>query len=205
MTQAHSDKPADDALPEDLDLSAEGAAPAAPAAGLAEAQAKIAELEKKMAEIKDQALRALAEAENTRRRSERERQDTAKFAVSSFAKDLLNVSDNLRRALNSISPEAREKSPELKNIYTGVEATERELLRAFDSNNIRKVEPMNQKFDPNLHEVLFEVDAPDKPPGTVVQIIEPGYTIHERLLRPARVGVARGGDTAAGSSIDREV
>jgi len=167
--------------------------------------AKIADLEMKLAEANDRMLRAVAEADNTRKRLEKERLDTAKFAVSSFARDLLSVADNLKRALQAITPEQREKMPELKNIYIGVEATERELLGIFDRNGIRKVEPLHQKFDPNLHEVIFEAPAPDKPAGTVVQVVEPGYTIHDRLLRPARVGVSKGGDMDAGSTVDREV
>jgi molecular chaperone GrpE len=182
-------------------------ASAAAAAELAAAQAKIAELEKKASDMRDQALRALAEADNVRKRGERERQDMAKFAVSSFARDLLTVADNLRRALSAISPEACEKSPELKNILTGVEATERELLRVFLNNGIRKIESLNEKFDANLHEVLFEVEMPGKPPGTIVQEIDSGYFIHERLLRPARVGVSKGGEASAGpgATVDKEV
>lgn len=196
MTQ----NPAQDEQPEDIspDLDGNGGGDA-----LAAAHAKIAELEQAVATIKDQALRALAEAENTRKRTERDRQDTAKFAVSSFARDLLSVADNLRRALSAITPEQRENSAELKNIYTGVEATERELLGLFERNSIRKIEPLGQKFDPNLHEVLFEVDG-GKEPGTVMQVIEPGYTIHDRLLRPARVGVSKGGDEP-GSTVDKQV
>lgn len=201
MTQVN---PAEDQpLPEDDNQPA--LEEAAEDGGMAAAQAKIAELEKKVAEIKDQALRALAEAENTRKRAERDRQDTAKFATASFARDLLSVSDNLRRALAAISPEARDMNADLKTIFTGVEMTERELLSIFERNNIKKVEPMGQKFDPNLHEVLFEADVPNVAPGVVIQVIEPGYTLHERLLRPARVGVAKGGETGSGSNVDQEV
>ena len=200
MTQVN---PAEnDGLPEDIEPSLEEAAEDG---SLGAAQARIAELEKKVAEIKDQALRALADADNTRKRSERDRQDTAKFAVSSFARDLLSVADNLRRALAAISPEAREMNADLKTIFTGVEMTERELLSIFERNNIKKVEPMGQKFDPNLHEVLFEADVPNAAPGVVIQVIEPGYTLHERLLRPARVGVAKGGETGSGGNVDQEV
>jgi molecular chaperone GrpE len=163
---------------------------------------RIAELEKKAADATDKMLRALAELENTRKRAERERQDMAKFAVSGFARELLNVADNLKRALSAITPEAREKSPELKSIATGVEMTERELLRVFAQNGIRPVETLGKKFDPNLHEVMFEGDS-DQPPGTIIQVIEGGYTIHDRLLRPARVGVAKGAETSAG--VDQEV
>ncbi|MDF3023233.1 MAG: nucleotide exchange factor GrpE [Alphaproteobacteria bacterium] len=207
MTQVN---PAEnDGLPEDIERLPEDIEPsleeAAEDGGLGAAQARIAELEKKVAEIKDQALRALADADNTRKRSERDRQDTAKFAVSSFARDLLSVADNLRRALAAISPEAREMNADLKTIFTGVEMTERELLSIFERNNIKKVEPMGQKFDPNLHEVLFEADVPNAAPGVVIQVIEPGYTLHERLLRPARVGVAKGGETGSGGNVDQEV
>jgi molecular chaperone GrpE len=198
---SRQDNPADGHLPEPAQTPA---ADAAAMPTLDEALKQIAELNKKAAEATDKMLRALAEAENTRRRSERERQDTAKFSVASFARDLLTVSDNLRRALNAISPEQREKNEQLKIIFTGVEATERELLRVFENNGIKKIEPLNQKFDPNLHEVLFEAPAEGKVPGTVIQVIEPGYMIHERLLRPARVGVAQGG-SVEGSKIDQQV
>lgn len=171
---------------------------------LAAAQARIAELETLLAETKDKALRALAEAENTRRRTERDRQDTAKFAVASFARDMLTVSDNLSRALDAIKPEQRQASPELENIFVGVDATARELLRVLSSNGIKKIEAMGQKFDPNQHEVLFEVDMPGTAAGTIVQVIEPGYMIHERLLRPARVGVAKS-DVETPHVVDKEV
>jgi molecular chaperone GrpE len=194
--------------PLDEDVPTPDTQVAEPSPELDAALAKIAELEKRLAEMKDQALRALAEAENIRKRTERAREDTAKFAVSSFARDLLTVADNLRRAMGSISRDAQEKMPELKNIYVGVAATERELLRIFESNGIRRIEPMDEKFDPNLHEVMFEAHVPGKEPGFVFQVIDPGYTIHERLLRPARVGVAKAGDTSApeaGGTVDKEV
>jgi molecular chaperone GrpE len=182
----------------------EDAADGAPAAESA-ADPRIAELEAKLAEVTDKALRALAEADNVRKRSEKERQDTAKFAVSSFAREVLPVADNLRRALAAITPEQQAENEALKNIYIGVEATERELFRALEKNGVKKIDALDQKFDPNFHEVMFEADVPGKPPGTVIQILEPGYTIHERLLRPARVGVAKGGEAPSGSTIDQEV
>ena len=172
---------------------------------LAAAKAKIAELEKKVAEIKDQALRALAEADNTRKRAERAKEDTAKFAVSSFARDLLSVADNLRRALGAMPAEAREKNPELVNIHTGISAIERDLLRVFENNGIKRIDPINQKFDANQHEVMFEVESPNQPAGTVVQVIDPGFLIHERLLRPARVGVSKGDIPPAGDTVDKQV
>ena len=166
---------------------------------------QIAELTKKLTETKDKMLRALAEVENMRRRTERERQDTAKFSVAGFARDLLTVSDNLRRALDAIPEDERNKNEQLKTIFTGVESTERELLHIFENNGIKKIDPLNQKFDPNLHEVIFEVPAEGKAPGTIVQIIEPGDMIHERLLRPARVGVAKDDTAPKKSKIDKQV
>lgn len=175
------------------------------AGALAAAVARIAELEALVAEMNDKALRALAEADNTRKRMEKERQDTAKFAVSGFARALLSVADNLGRALSAITPEQRTQDGPLKTIFTGVEATERELLRVLEGQGITKVDPTGQIFDPNLHEVMFEIDAPDQPPGTILQVLEPAYMIHDRLLRSARVGVAKGGIAAEGSQLDQSV
>lgn len=158
---------------------------------------KVAELEAKVKDATDKMLRALAEVDNTRKRAEKERQDVSKFAITSFARDMLGVADNLRRAISAVPADQRDSNPALKNILLGVEATERELQRALEAQGIRKVDPIDQKFDANLHEVMFEVNTPDKPPGIIVQVIESGYTIHERLLRPARVGVSKGGNTSA--------
>jgi len=169
---------------------------------------QVADVTKQAAEAQDKMLRALADAENTRRRAERDRTDTAKFSVTGFARDLLTVSDNLRRALNAIPADHRDSNEQLNTIYEGVEATERELLRVFQKNSISKIEPLDQKFDPNLHEVIFEIPSADKVAGTVLQVVEPGYMIHERLLRPARVGVAKsmdgGGTPSEGSIIDQQ-
>ncbi len=192
MTTAH---PQDDSTP-NQEPPADDHAPVSDdvVVNLAEAAptARIAELEAKLAESNDRVLRALAEADNTRKRLEKERLDTSKFAISGFARDLLAVADNLRRALAAITPEQQAANAELKNIYIGVEATERVLLQLFEKNGIKKIEPLGQSFDPNQHEVIFESDIPGQAAGTIVQVIEPGYTIHDRLLRPARVGVAKG-------------
>jgi len=173
---------------------------------LAEALQQIEVLGKEAADMKDKMLRALADAENTRRRAERDRIDASKFAVTGFARDMLSVSNNLRRALEAIPADQRSSNEQLKTIYEGVEATERELLRVFEKNGITKIEPLGQKFDPNLHEVIFEIPSADKEAGTVLQVVEPGYMIQERLLRPARVGVAKNdGGSAAGSMVDQQV
>ena len=162
--------------------------------GTAEAGAgevRLAELQAENAMLKDRLMRALADTENLRRRTEREREDTAKYAVSKFAGDLLSVADNLRRAIDAVPAEARETDEFVKNLLAGVEATERELLQSFERAGIKKNDPSGQPFDPNFHEVLFEVPSSGQPSGTVVQLVQPGYTIHGRLLRPARVGVAK--------------
>jgi molecular chaperone GrpE len=160
--------------------------------------AKIAELEAANAQIKDQAMRALAEAENARKRAVKDREDASKFAVSGFARDLLSVADNLRRALDAMPKEADDT---IKNLITGIEATEREMLGVFERNGLRKIEPLNQPFDPNQHEVMFEMPSGGQPPGTILQILEPGYTLNGRVLRPARVGVAR--DEGQGSASEQ--
>jgi molecular chaperone GrpE len=149
---------------------------------------RIAELEALVAELKERSLRALAEVDNVRKRTQKEVDDTRRFAISGFAKELLVVSDNLRRALD-----AAPKDPDtaLKNFLIGVEATERQLASAFEKAGIRKMEPLGKPADPNLHQIMMEVDGGDAPPMTVVQVLQDGYTIHDRLLREAYVGVAR--------------
>ncbi|WP_321393436.1 nucleotide exchange factor GrpE [Emcibacter sp.] len=151
---------------------------------LAAAQAEIAEL-------KDKLLRAVAETENLRRRAEREKQDATNYAVTAFARDLLPVSDNLRRALDSL-PEDADGNETLKALVEGVEMTERELLNNFEKHGIRKVDPKGEKFDHNLHQAMFEIPNSGAEEGTVVQVMQVGYTLKERLLRPAMVGVAKG-------------
>ncbi|HVJ40240.1 MAG TPA: nucleotide exchange factor GrpE [Dongiaceae bacterium] len=152
---------------------------------LAAAQAEVAAL-------KDQLLRALAETENVRRRAARDKEDAGKFAMAGFAREVLGVADNLHRALEAISPESLEKDQALKTLFEGVQATQRQLEGAFEKQAIKKVWPLGEKFDSNLHQAMFEVPGTDKPAGTVVQVLQAGYTLHERLLRPAMVGVAKG-------------
>ena len=163
---------------------------------------RIAELEAEVAKYKDQALRALAEQENVRRRAQRDREDALKFATSGFAKDLVTVADNLRRAIDSV-PEAQVKDELVRNLLSGVSATERELLGAFEKHGIRKLDPIGEKFDHNFHQAIFELENTGKPAGTVVQVLQAGYTIHDRLLREAMVGVAKGPVTDAAASEDK--
>lgn len=152
-------------------------------------------LQKQLNEAKDQMMRALAEAENTRKRAAKERMDAGKFAIAGFARELIDVADNLRRALNAIPDEVRQNDEWVKNLFDGVEATERTLLKAFDNNKVRKIDPMGEMFDPNFHEVMFETPMPGKAPGTVIQVLETGYVLNDRLLRPARVGVVKNDGT----------
>ncbi|MDX2027596.1 MAG: nucleotide exchange factor GrpE [Alphaproteobacteria bacterium] len=148
-----------------------------------------------LAEMKDQLLRALADAENTRRRAQKEREDTAKYAVGNFAKEMLGVADNFARALDAIPKDASD--PVVKNLVAGIEATERQLRAALERFGIKEMEPLGEPFDPNFHRVMMEIDDPDQPPGTVLQVLQAGYTIHDRLLREALVAVAKGGKTSA--------
>ena len=162
-------------------------------------------LEQELDRTKDQMIRALAETDNIRKRGLREREDAQKFAVSAFSRDLLSVADNLRRALAAVPAELAEATPEIKNLLSGIEATERELLKSFEKNGIQKIEPLDEKFDPNFHEVMFEAVIPSKPAGMIIQVIEAGYTLNGRLLRPARVGVSKGDASGTTHSVDTQV
>lgn len=155
-------------------------------------ETRVLELEAELAEQKDRLLRALAETENVRRRAQREREDASKYAVAGFAKDLLSVADNLRRALESL-PESEVRDDRTRSLLAGVAATERELLSIFERHGIRRIDPKGERFDHNFHQAIFEAERPDQPTGTVVEVLQPGYVLYDRLLRPAMVGVAKGG------------
>lgn len=151
------------------------------------------ELEARVAELKDQLLRAIAEQENVRKRADRERDQIRKFGISNFAKDLLSAADNLRRALDAGPENMDGVDDAVRNLIIGVEMTEKELLTAFEKNGIRKIDPMGEKFDYNFHQAMFEVEDSGREAGTVVQVLQPGYAIEDRILRPAMVGVAKAG------------
>jgi molecular chaperone GrpE len=159
---------------------------------------RIAQLEGEVALLKDQLLRAMAETENVRRRAERDREETARYSVSKFAKELVAVADNLHRALESVPPEARTTDEALNNLMIGIEATGRQLSAAFEKAGIHRMDSLDKPFDPNFHQVMFEVESTDKPAGTVVQVLQEGYMIHDRLLREAMVGVAKQGAGGTG-------
>ena len=157
----------------------------------------VAALEAERNELKDKLLRTLAEMENLRRRSEREIADARAYAVTKFARDTLNVADNIRRALESVPDDARETAEgPFKSLIEGIDLTERDLLNTLERHGVKRLDPQGQKFDPHLHQAMFEVPNPDVPNGTVVQVVQSGYVIGDRVLRPALVGVAKGGPKA---------
>ncbi len=146
------------------------------------------------ASLKDRSLRALAESENLRRRAEREVADAKVYGVTGFARDMLTFADNLNRAIDSVAPDALSGAdPALKAFVEGIVLTERDFQSRLAKQGIKKLEPQGKKFDPNMHEALFELPDQSVPSGTVVQVMEDGYAIGDRCLRPAKVGVARGG------------
>lgn len=145
-------------------------------------------------ELRDRYLRLAAEMDNLRRRTERDVKDAKSYSVAGFARDMLAVSDNLRRTLDAIPAEARASADAgLQTLIDGVELTERAMLSALERHGVRQIEPVGQKFDPNFHQAMFEVPNPDVPNNTVVQVVQAGFVIGERVLRPAMVGVAKGG------------
>jgi len=157
----------------------------------------VASLTKEAADLKDRLLRTLAEMENLRRRTEREVADARAYGISNFARDILAVADNMERALKALDDELRETANAgVKALLDGVELTERELIKAMEKHGVKKLEPQGQKFDPNLHQAMYEIPDESVPAGTVVQVMQPGYTIGERVLRPALVGVSKGGPKA---------
>lgn len=161
----------------------------------------------RIAELNEKLLRAMAELENYRRRAEKERRDTAKFAIAGFARDCLVVLDNLRRGLDTVTKEDREANPPLEALAAGMELTERELIATLERHGIEKIDPMGVPFDYDRHQAMFEVDDPSRPAGTVVEVVQPGYLLNDRLLRPAMVGVAKGGpkpEAAADKAADSE-
>lgn len=156
---------------------------------------KLKTLEAAAAQSNDQLLRTIAEMENLRKRFQREREDATKFAISGFAKDLLDVADTFRRAIDAI-PEDLRSDDKIKPLVEGIEATERNLLKSFEKNGIKKIEPLDEPFNPNFHEVMFEAPVAGKAAGIVIQVIEAGYVLNDRLLRAAKVGVAKGDGTS---------
>jgi molecular chaperone GrpE len=182
--------------PQESDASENGIAMEAAAETNAEPD-PIDVLKSENADLKDKYLRLAAEMDNLRRRTEREVKDAKTYSAASFARDMLSVSDNLRRALDAIPAEARAAGEAgFMALVEGVEMTERAMLAALERHGVKKIQPMGQKFDPNFHQAMFEVPNADMPNNTVIQVVQDGYVIGERVLRPAMVGVAKGGPKA---------
>ncbi len=174
-----------------------GAAPDA-VTGAAGPAAALENLRADNAELKDKLLRVLAEMENLRRRTEREVSEAKTYGVTAFARDMLTFADNMRRVLASVPADANEQADDSwKGLAEGIEVTERDFLSRLGKYGVKKLEPLGARFDPNFHEALFEVPDETAPSGMIVQVVEDGYAIGDRVLRPAKVGVSRGGPKAA--------
>ena len=198
---------AEDQIPDDLvaEETSEVETPeevVAEEAGTSDA-VRVAELDAQNAQLTDKLLRTMAEMENLRSRTRREKEDTVKYAPQKLVTDLIGVMDNLQRALLSVSEETAEGNEDLKNLRDGIDMTNREMLKVFSRHNITEVEALGAKMDPHSHEALFEIPDPSQPEGTIVQVIQPGFRLHDRLLRPARVGVAKGGPAAGAAKVGR--
>jgi molecular chaperone GrpE len=150
------------------------------------------------ADLKDRLLRSMAETDNIRKRAEREKAEATLYAATNFARDLLGVADTFSRALASVPPEKRESADDMtKTLLEGIEVTERELLNVFERHGIRRIDPLGEKFDPNLHQAMYEVPTASVPPGTVAEVVQSGFAIGNRCLRPAMVGVAKAPPSSA--------
>ncbi|QQG37091.1 MAG: nucleotide exchange factor GrpE [Micavibrio aeruginosavorus] len=178
--------------PEDFSSAGSASSQGAAPSPLEQALLQISELQQQLAAMKDQGLRALAEAENTRKRAIKDREDASKYAIANFARDILDYTDNFKRAIDSIPDELKASGDDrIKNMIAGLEAMQRQLLQTFEKNGVKKIEPRDEPFNPHFHEVMFEVPGTGKPAGTIIQLVDAGYILHDRLLRPARVGVAK--------------
>ena len=171
--------------------------PSQASAGQRTAHEVIAALEAEAADLKDRLLRAHAEVENIRKRSEREKEETAKYAITRLAREIVNVGDNFQRAIDAVPPGAADQDSALKSFLEGVTMTERELLNVLERYGIRRVQPMNEIFNPHLHQAVMEIARSDVPSGTIVQVFQAGFMIEDRVLRPAMVAVAKGGPRPA--------
>ena len=162
-------------------------------------------LEEQVSELKDQLLRSVAELDNYRKRAEREKEQLRKFGIANFAKDLLSAVDNLRRAVESGPSDLEGADESVKNLIVGVEMTERELLNALEKNGVRKIDPTGEKFDYNFHQAMFEVETDKEEPGIVMQVLQPGYAIEDRVLRAAMVGVSKSNTSDQPERVDEKV
>lgn len=205
-TQASGNNAADEALDETHDNAPghpSGETPSQPsveavndaiAGDLAALETHLNKIEAERSELKDRLLRMLAEAENLKKRTQREVADARRYAIAGFARDMLTVGDNFSRALDAVG--STDDNPALKTLVEGMQMTARELDRTLEKHGVQKLEPEGERFDPHLHQAIFEVPTPDVPNGTVVQVMQAGYTIGDRVLRPAMVGISKGGAPA---------
>jgi len=182
---------ADEDKKPDQELEADAAADEA--AGTDNATPDVATLEAQIAELTDRLLRAHAEMDNLRKRTERDREDTAKYAITKFARDVLSVGDNLQRAIGAVPEGAADEDPALKALIDGVSMTERDFLNVLERHGVKRIDPSGEPFNPHQHQAMTEVENREVAPGTVVQVYQPGYIIEDRVLRPAMVVVAKGG------------
>jgi len=192
MSEEDQDAP----RPEEAAQAGQAAADGEPDGGAGEAE-RIAALEAELAETRDRLLRAVAEMDNLRKRTQREKEDATRFAISRFARDIVTVSDDLARAIEAVPAEARAGGDDIvASLVAGIEMTERQLQQVFERHGVRRFDPAGEKFDPAVHEAMYEIPDPTQPAGTVAQVVEAGYMIADRVLRPARVGVTAGGPTS---------
>jgi len=218
MNDTNPNSPEDPEMEEGMENSTPEAEPleledidAATMDALSEAEAATDEVEltvedqliEEIADLKEKLLRAMAETQNIRRRAEKEKEDAHNYAVTKFARDMLSVSDNLRRAVDSVPNEDREIEA-IKTFLTGVEMTESELLSTMTKHKIEVIAAEGAKFDPNFHQAMFEIENLDVEPGTILQVVQAGYVIAGRLLRPSLVGIAKGGKKASSIHIDEK-
>ena len=154
--------------------------------------------------LKDQLLRALAETENMRRRSEREAETARKYVHTQFARDLVGAIDNLARALASAPEDKSSLDESVQSLLTGIELSWTEIQSAIEKHGVRQINPVGEKFDYNFHQAMFEVPTNDQPPGMVLEVVQHGYALHDRLLRPAMVGVSKAADNADTASAEKQ-
>lgn len=191
MTSEENQNPQDpNTTPEENLVNLEGVQAHQEPAGEKSPEDMVATLQQQLLEARERTMRALADSENTRKRAQKDREDAGKFAVSNFARDLLSFGDNFKRGLESMPPETPPAVSE------GLMAMDKELLSIFERHGVRKIEPLDEPFDANFHEVMFEAPMPGKATGTIIQVIEAGYVLNGRLLRAAKVGIAKAEDSA---------
>jgi len=198
------DEAVEEEAEEEIDLAAEAskAGFSSPAEFLA---AEIEKLEGEKADLKDQFVRAHAEMENLRRRTAKDVKDARQFSIAGFAREMLAVADNLRRALEAVPQEARDSGDKgFEALIEGVEMTERAMMQGLEKHGVKRLTPANEKFDPNLHQAMFEIPNTEVPNNTVLQVVQDGFVIGERCLRPAMVGVSKGGPKQAANTVDEK-